>query len=276
MFRQGIMHDLISARAFIDRNMNLTKRYWQWELVWLIYNIANSVTIGFIGKGIETMTGQVINTSYWIMYMLLGSILWGYLSIVFQIVSETVSWERWEETIEYTFMAPVRRIIHLLSVCGYAVIYGLIRSGIILLVVAIFFKIDLSKANFLSALSILLIASFSFMGLGMCAAVLPLISPEKGAQIVGIFQSVLLMFSGVYYEVSILPNWMQAVAKVSPATYALKGMREAILKGASFASQWNMVWPLLIMSVIFIPVGAIIFHWMEFWAKKKGALKRSG
>lgn len=99
MFRQGIMHDLISARAFVDRNMNLTKRYWQWELVWLIYNIANSVTIGFIGKGIETMTGQTINTSYWIMYMLLGSILWGYLSIVFQIVSETVSWERWEDTI---------------------------------------------------------------------------------------------------------------------------------------------------------------------------------
>jgi len=276
MFRQGIMHDLISARAFVDRNMNLTKRYWQWELVWLIYNIANSVTIGFIGKGIETMTGQTINTSYWIMYMLLGSILWGYLSIVFQIVSETVSWERWEETIEYTFMAPIRRITHLLSVCGYAVIYGLIRSGIILLVVAVFFKIDLSKANFLSAISILLIASFSFMGLGMCAAILPLISPEKGAQIVGIFQSVLLMFSGVYYEVSILPAWMQTVARFSPATYALKGMREAILNGASFSSQWQMVWPLLIMSFIFIPLGSVIFQWMEYWAKKKGALKRSG
>jgi len=222
------------------------------------------------------MTGQTINTSYWIMYMLLGSILWGYLSIVFQIVSETVSWERWEETIEYTFMAPIRRITHLLSVCGYAVIYGLIRSGIILLVVAVFFKIDLSKANFLSAISILLIASFSFMGLGMCAAILPLISPEKGAQIVGIFQSVLLMFSGVYYEVSILPAWMQTVARFSPATYALKGMREAILNGASFSSQWQMVWPLLIMSFIFIPLGSVIFQWMEYWAKKKGALKRSG
>jgi hypothetical protein len=33
---------------------------------------------------------------------------------------------------------------------------------------------------------------------------------------------------------------------------------------------------LLIMSFIFIPLGSVIFQWMEYWAKKKGALKRSG
>ncbi|MCE5222917.1 hypothetical protein LLG10_01850 [bacterium] len=53
-----MMHDLLSARVFIDRNRNLTKHYWQWELVWLIYNIANTVTIGFIGNGILGKMGR--------------------------------------------------------------------------------------------------------------------------------------------------------------------------------------------------------------------------
>jgi ABC-2 type transport system permease protein len=276
MIKRGLTHELIASRAFVERNFNLTKRYWQWELVGLIYTVANSVTIGFIGKGIELLTNTKIDTSYWIMYMLLGSILWGYLSIIFEIVSQIVSWERWEETIEYTFMAPVKRITHMLSVCIYAIGYGFLRSVLVLLVVAFFFKINISQANFLSATGILLIASISFMGLGMCAAVLPLISPERGSQAVGIFQSLLLMFSGVYYEISILPPWMQFVAKLSPATYALKGMREAILRGTPFTHLWLNIYPLIIMSFVLFPLGVIVFNRAEYWAKKKGVLKRSG
>ena len=36
-------------------------------------------------------------------------------------------------------------------------------------------------------------------------AVLPLISPEKGAQLVFVAQGMLLVVSGVYYPVSVLP-----------------------------------------------------------------------
>lgn len=276
MIRKGFLHEIIAGRAFVERNLNLTKGYWQWELVELIYTAANSVTIGFIGKGIELLTKSKLDTSYWIMYMLLGSILWGYLANIFETVSQIVSWERWEETIEYTFMAPVKRITHMLSICTYGVIYGFLRSVVVLLVVAFFFKINVSQANFWSATGILLIASISFMGLGMCAAVLPLISPEKGSQVVGIFQSLLLMFSGVYYEISILPGWMQWVAKLSPATYALKGMREAILKGTPFTQLSIYIYPLIITSIVLFPMGVIVFNHMEHWAKKKGVLQRSG
>ena len=58
----------------------------------------------------------------------------------------------------------------------------------------------------------------------MMTAVLPLISPEKGAQLGFVAQGILLVVSGVYYPVSVLPEWMQALATISPATYALRGM----------------------------------------------------
>ncbi len=274
--KKRFIHECRAGLSFVNRNFNLTKRYWKWEVVFLIWTIANAVSIGFIGQWTGSLTGSSSNVDYLTMYMLLGSILWGYLSVVFEVVSETVSWERWEDTIEYTFMAPVGRFTHLMSVCGYAALYALLRTVFILVVLTLFFDIQLTGANYLSALYIMVIASFSFMGLGICTAVLPLISPEKGSQMVGIFSSLLLMFSGVYYEISILPTWMQYVAKLSPATYALKGIRESILNGATFMSQWQNVWPLILMSFIFIPIGIFIFSQAEKWAKRNGKLKRSG
>ena len=58
---------------------------------------------------------------------------------------------------------------------------------------------------------------------GAWGFVLPLISPEKGAQLGFVAQGMLLVVSGVYYPVDVLPEWMQWLAKISPATYALEG-----------------------------------------------------
>ncbi len=78
-------------------------------------------------------------------------------------------------------------------------------------------------------------------------AVLPLVSPEKGAQLGFIAQGLMLVVSGVYYPVSVMPEWMQWVAKISPATYALRGDRASVVHGAGLA--WGDVWPLLIIAV---------------------------
>ena len=125
-------------------------------------------------------------------------------------------------------------------------------------------------------LVILIVASISFFGIGMMTAVLPLISPEKGAQLGFVAQGMLLVVSGVYYPVEVLPQWMQWLAKISPATYELEGIRAAILDGASLGSLWHDIWPLLIIGAVCIPLGLWIFNRGEVYAKRHGKLKRSG
>ena len=83
----------------------------------------------------------------------------------------------------------------------------------------------------------------------MMTAVLPLISPEKGTQLGFIAQGLLLVVSGVYYPVSVLPQWMQWISVVSPATYTLEGARRAILDGAGVAAVWDDIWPLILIGV---------------------------
>ena len=37
--------------AFVERQTNLWKRYWAWELVWLVYGVVNTLAITFIAGG---------------------------------------------------------------------------------------------------------------------------------------------------------------------------------------------------------------------------------
>jgi ABC-2 type transport system permease protein len=107
-------------------------------------------------------------------------------------------------------------------------------------------------------------------------AVLPLISPEKGMQFGFIAQGVLLVVSGVYYPVDVLPRVMQWLATVSPATYTLRGMRQAILDGAGMGAMWDEIWPLFLIGLVSIPLGLEVFRRGEIHAKRHGKLKRSG
>ena len=272
------LSELVAVWGYVQRNYFLTKRYLMWEIVWLVYVTVNAMAITFIGAGAAEFGGVNINVERYMTYLLVGALLWNYLSMLFDVLSETVSWERWEGTIEYTFMSPSSRVTHLLGMGLYAVVYGILQTVVTLGVCYLFFgeMLDLSNANYWGALLVLAVCSVSLVGFGVVAAVLPLLSPEKGQQVSYIVSSVLLLVSGVYYEVDVLPGWMQAIATVSPVTYALQGTRAALLEGADLAGLWGSIWPLLIMGVVFVPLGLWIFHVGESYAKRSGKLKRSG
>ena len=271
----GLRTQLIGLGGVIERNSYLVKRYRWWELAFFVWTVANTLSIALIAKGVQA-TGGHLNVNRATTSLLIGAVIWSYLGIIFEILTETVAWERWEGTIEYTFMAPLSRAVHLGGMALFAVLYGILRTALLFLVVAVFFGLHFHDANFATALVLLAIASVSFAGVGIVTAVLPLISPEKGAQFGFIAQGLLLVVSGVYYPVSVLPQWMQWIAKISPATYALRGIRAAILDGASLSTQWGNIWPLLVLGVVAIPLGLFVFRAGERYAKKHGKLKRSG
>jgi ABC-2 type transport system permease protein len=263
----------IALLGVVERNAYLVKRYGWWELAFFVWTIANTLTVVFIADGVEAGGGH-LDVERQTTILLIGAVIWSYLGIVFEILTETVAFERWEGTIEYTFMAPLSRAVHLLGMGAFAVLYGVIRTALLFAVVALFFGLAFPGANFGAALVLLAIASVSFVGVGMMTAVLPLISPEKGAQLGFIAQGLLLVVSGVYYPVDVMPGWMQALSTISPATYALDGIRAAVLDGHGLRA--GDVWPLLIIGAASIPLGLATFRTGERYAKRHGKLKRAG
>jgi ABC-2 type transport system permease protein len=271
----AVRRELVGFAGIVERNTYLIRRFAWWELAWFLYTVANTLTIVFIAKGVEA-AGYHLDVNRETIVLLIGAVVWSYLGLIFEIETETVAWERWEGTIEYTFMAPLSRPAHLLGMGAFAVLYGVLRTVLLFGVVAAFLGVHFGHPDFASATLVLAVSSLSFVGIGMMTAVLPLISPEKGTQLGFIAQGLLLVVSGVYYPVSVLPQWMQWVSVISPATYTLEGARKAILDGAGAGSLWGDIWPLILTGAIAIPLGLYVFSLGERYAKRHGRLKRSG
>src|SRR5436190_20920609 len=239
----AIGEELRASYAFMERNFFLTRRTWAWEVAFLVYSVASALSISFIG--VDQGSNRLV------LSLMIGAIFWNYLSVVFSWIAETIAVERWEGTLEYTMMAPIRRSSRLIGQVSYAIVYGLIHTVAIFLVLVLFFPaIDLSRANPGTAAVFMALGSFSFVGIGVIAAILPLLYVERGAQMTFVMQSCLLLVSGVYYSVDILPPWMQVLSKLSPATYVLEGVRAGAIDGTSLDQLTHLIWPPLIMGVV--------------------------
>jgi ABC-2 type transport system permease protein len=202
--------------------------------------------------------------------------MWSFLSVIFYIIAETIAMERWEGTLEYTFMAPVSRFTHLGGVAMVGLIYTAIRTLLMVVVLYFAFELTLTNSNFLTAGVVLLVGSLATIGLSVLTAVLPLLSPEKGQQSIHIVSSVILLASGVYYPVEILPRWLQWLSMVNPVYWTLTGLRQALLENYSLAQVAPVLGKLALSGLLALPIGFGAFWLAERYAKRVGLLKRSG
>ncbi len=261
--------------AFVERQTNLWKRYWAWELVWLVYGVVNTLAITFIAKEAE-QAGITENASSLVLFLLLGTLVWAYLSAVLDDISLVITWERWEGTIEHTLMAPVPRSLHLIGMCVFGILHAIVRTLLIFLIALPFFNVGLGQADWLSAAAVIAVGSISVAGLGILTGVLPLLYPERGTQMSFMLQAIVLLVSGVYYSVDVLPPWLRVFSYISPATYLLDGIRGAIIDGQGLAGVWDELLILAGIGVVLVPGSIAVFAVAERYARKTGQLKRQG
>lgn len=263
--------------AFFERQTNLWKRYWAWELVWLVYGIVNTLAITFIANEAgRTGTVPKEQVARLTMFLLIGTLVWAYLSAILDDMSLTIQWERWEGTIEHTLMAPVPRVVHLIGMSAFGVIHALLRTLLIMVCALPFFNVQLAGANWLTAAVVIAVGSVSLVGIGILAGILPLLYPERGEQMSFMVQALVLLVSGVYYSVDVLPGWLQAISALSPATYFLRGIRDALLNGTDLSNEAGLIGILALFGVVLVPASLVVFGIAERWAKKTGRLKRQG
>ena len=263
--------------AFFERQTNIWKRYWAWELVWLLYGVVNTLAITFIANE-AGRTGAVSHgeLSRLTVFLLIGTLVWAYMSAVLDDMSLTIMWERWEGTIEHTLMAPVPRTVHLLGMSAFGLLHAVVRTSLIMVCALPFFHVELSGADWLTAAVVVAVGSVSLVGLGILAGVLPLLYPERGEQMSFMVQALVLLVSGVYYSVGVLPGWLQAASRLSPATYLLRGIRDALIDGRSPAQEAGVIATLAVFGAVLVPASLAVFGAAERWAKKTGRLKRQG
>ncbi|HET7114462.1 MAG TPA: ABC transporter permease [Pyrinomonadaceae bacterium] len=265
--------------AFLFRGYHITRRYIGWVVVFNFYALVTSATVALIGVA--------ANDYQMTLTLVVGALLWNYLSWLYNEIAMSIAYERWEGTLEYTFMAPVSRSVHLLGVSLFSLLNSIVTSVIVLFGLMAFTDLNLRGANLPGVFVVLFVSTLAFVGLGLFAAVFPVMSAERGAEATHIFQGSLLLVSGVYYPIDVLPGWMQPLSAISPATYTLSACRKLfgvgnsastreLLAGAPLSAVWHELLILAVMGAILLPLGLMTFVRVEAWAKRTGKLKRTG
>src|ERR671923_1150347 len=148
--------------AFLFRGYHITRRYIGWVVVFNFYALVTSATVALIGvaQGNYQLT----------LTLVVGALLWNYLSWLYNEIAMSIAYERWEGTLEYTFMAPVSRGVHLLGVSLFALCNSILNSATVLLGLMLFTDITLAGANLGGVVVVLLASGLAFVGLGVMAA----------------------------------------------------------------------------------------------------------
>jgi len=136
---------------------------------------------------------------------------------------------------------------------------------------AAFFGFPVHGANWLAVFAILVVSLLAFSGLGILSSSYLLLF-KRGNPAKWILLGVSSIVSGMLFPVSILPDWLQFVARLNPVTYALDAMRAAILSGSGIIAIWRPLVALLLFAAVLLPLSGVVFTWALKRTKATGTL----
>ena len=204
-------------------------------------------------------------------FVLIGIAFSGYMGFSLSSFAQSIRQGQVMGTLEIMLLSPTRLSTILLSSSLWSCLLTTLRVVVYLLVGALIFGASLGQANVLAALVVLALSITSFAGIGILSAALVLLL-KKGDPVAWIFGGVSSLLAGVYYPISVLPTWLEPLSRFLPLTYALDGMRLAILRGYSLYQIRLDLLVLLAFTLVLTPLALFIFRQALKRAKMEGSL----
>ena len=133
------------------------------------------------------------------------------------------------------------------------------------------FGVPLAHGNWAAATLILMLAIVVFSGLGILSASFVMVF-KRGSPLAWLLGGLSWLLGGVLYPVTVLPEWLQFVSLLLPITYAIEGMRAALLQAAPWSQLWRSVGPLLLFALFVLPLSLASFHYATRRTRITGTL----
>jgi len=207
----------------------------------------------------------------YVAFVITGGILWQIVSLGLYSISTDFTVEMFTGTLETIYLSRTNILLVLVGVSLFSLFTNIVVISLTLLLAVVIFGIKIHFGNIMLAFLILILTYLSMLGLGMIFAGITIITKSLG-QIISIFTLLISFLSGVILPVSLLPGFMQTISRFIPLTYALDALRSVLLMGAGLEQIQGSLLPLLLISIILIPIGYKTFFFCLGIAKKQGSL----
>ncbi len=269
----GNQNFLAKPWAFVRKDFTAVASY-KLNFLMQFFNIFLSAAMHFF---IARLFGSAVNPFLapyggdYFAFVLIGIAFADYLGLALGGMSGTIRAGQMAGTLEALLATPTRIPTIIVSSSLYSFLWTSLRVIVYLLMGVCFFGLNLQTANYWGALLVLILTILAFSSFGIISASF-IIVLKRGDPLTWIFTILSGLLGGLYYPVSVLPEFLQTVAKFLPITYALEGMRLALLKGYSVKQLLPNLTFLAIFAVILLPAGLVGFHFAIEKAKRDGSL----
>ena len=108
-----------------------------------------------------------------------------------------------------------------------------------------------------------LVGAISMVSLGLIVSA-RVTSEELAGGLLNLINWPMMMLSGVWFSLEGAGETMRSISRVFPLTHVLESARAVILDGATFADVAPSLAALVIMSAVFLGIGAAIFRWEQY------------
>jgi ABC-2 type transport system permease protein len=204
-------------------------------------------------------------------FVLIGLAFSRYLGTAMASFGSTIRAGQIMGTLEAILVTPTRLSTVLVASSLWPFLGQTLSVIAYLLIGVLVFGADLGQANLAGAAAILALTIVAFGGLGLVSAGFMMVF-KRGDPVSAAVHSISVLIGGVYYPVTILPDWLQSLADWLPMTHALRGMRLALLQGEPVSNLLTGLATLGLFGAVLLPVGVFVFGWAIRKAKRDGTL----
>jgi len=263
---------MVRALAFLRRDLRLQLSY-RFAFLLQFFGVFFSLLVFYFLSKLVGPSATPYLQPYggdYFAFVLIGLAFSGYFGVGLQSFAGTIREAQTTGTLEAMLLTPTRLSTVVLSSSIYD--YGFVTFQVLVYLVmgALLFGVEID-GNLPAALVILVLTIIAMTAVGIIAASFIMVL-KRGDPVTWLFNSLGLLLGGVYYPVSLMPEWLQKLSWLLPITYSLDGMRRALLTNASFAELLPNIVALLIFSVVLVPISLAVFRRAVHRAKVDGSL----
>lgn len=204
-------------------------------------------------------------------FVLIGIAFTTYLWTGLDSFSASIRNQQMMGTLEAMLVTPTK-ISHIILFSSlWNFIFASIKVIFYLLIGAFFFNVNMDNANLIAAFIVLVITIICFSSLGIISASFIMIF-KQGNPMNWALSTASGLLGGVFYPVTILPDWLQNFSRILPITYSLRAMRHALLQGYSLEALSMDIFILIIISITLLPISILSFRYAVKKVKIDGSL----
>jgi ABC-2 type transport system permease protein len=259
--------------AFFLRDFTIGSSYRSAFILQLFESLFGVASCFYLSRFVESaqLDRSLPSGHSYFAFVLIGFAFFDYMNVSLNSFDQGILQARQNGTLEALLVTETSLPVILMSSAVYPFVLMSFRTLVYMAWAAALFGFRPTGANWLGAALVLAMSILAFIGMGIFSAAYLLLFKQSnpGKWMLMAISGVL---GGLMYPVSILPHWLQVLARLLPITYSLEGLRAALLDGASFAALWTTIMKLLVFAAILLPVSFYAFAWALRRTKINGTL----